>query len=123
MWRWIIIVGLILGPCWLTSCVMTVDGIWVSGRVHDLTTDDIRLAIAADLRELQTRARFRQMAPPASNSKPRQIDVVGKDEIHLYWRERKAVNGSHDIVKRLRGKWRFDAEILEIRDPIPYNPI
>jgi hypothetical protein len=84
-----------------TSC-LTVDGMLVSGRVRDVTSEDIRAAVAADIREFP---RWRGM-------KPREVEVVNKDEIRLYWLYPKAVHEGCDIVKRVRGTWQYDSKIV-----------
>src|SRR4051794_22588047 len=78
----------------LISCVTTIDGIWVSGRHSEVSPDDIRQVIAAC-----------RLGGPFRVGRPRQIDVINRDEIHVYWAERKAVYGGHDIAKRVRGHW------------------
>ena len=91
----------LLTGCLLTCCVTTVDGTWVSGRVDDVSTDDIRSAVAV--------ARHENLW---GGGRPRQIDVISRDEIHIYWTERKAVYGGHDIMKRIQGRWRYDGRII-----------
>ena len=95
--------ALILLSAWwlLTSCATVIDGTWISGRVHDVSPEDIRTAISVARRQNLW-----------GGGKPRQIDVVGRDEIHIYWTERKAVYGGHDILKRVQGTWRYDGRII-----------
>ena len=85
----------------LGSCVTTVDGVWVSGRTNDVSADDVRQAIAACERHNQV-----------PWLKPRQIDVITRDEIHVYWGELKAVYGGHSIAKRVRGKWTCEERVV-----------
>ena len=87
----------------LVSCVTTVDGIWISGRVHEVSEDDIRQAIAAC-----------RSNDPSRKGEPRQIEVVSKDEINVYWIERKAVEPSHSIAKRVHGRWTCVERIIVI---------
>jgi hypothetical protein len=91
----------LLSACLLSSCVTIVDSTWVSGRVDDVTTEDIRAAVAV--------ARQQNLW---GGGRPRQIEVIGPDEIHIYWSERKAVYGGHDIVKRIQGRWRYEDRVI-----------
>ncbi len=85
---------LAFSACVLSSCVTTLDGAWLFGRVNDVSVEDIRAAIAADIR-----------AHPALRSgKLNRIDVVSTDEIHLYWAEYN-VYGGCNIIKRIQGRW------------------
>lgn len=97
----------------VTSCATSVDGSWVSGRVHDVTPQDVRAAVAASraVRE----ATFREGGVYSwtyVGQRPRQIDIISADEIHIYWDDLKAVYPGHVIVKRIHGKWRYDSEII-----------
>ena len=116
------VLALLLLAGGFTSCVTTIDGAWVSGSVHDVTADDIRAAVAASRAAPKERLGGR-LGPRPATQRPRQIDVVSQDEIDVYWIERKAVNSGHDIVKRVRGKWQYNGETLDLSEPIPYNPI
>ena len=122
MSRPVALAGLLILSQFATSCVTTVDGSWVSGRVHDVTATDIRAAVSVS-RMAPKDGLGGRIARRSKDERPRQIEIVNHDEINVYWDERKAVNGSHDIVKRIRGKWQHTSETLELRDPIPYNPI
>jgi hypothetical protein len=85
----------------LASCVTTFDGVWVSGRANDVSAEDVRQAIAACERN-----------DHVPRLKPRQIDVIDRDEIHIYWGELKAVYGGHSIAKRVRGKWTCEERVI-----------
>jgi hypothetical protein len=87
----------------LVSCVTTVDGVWISGRVHDVSENDIRQAIAACRRN-----------DPMRKDNPRQIEVVSRDEIYVYWFERKAVDPSHSTAKRVRGRWTCEERVIVV---------
>jgi hypothetical protein len=92
---------LALSVCLVSSCVTTVDHISASGRVKDVTTEDIRAAIAADIRA----------HPALSTVGPQHIEVINENEIHLYWHERNVYGGS-DVIKRVRGKWKYYGQII-----------
>jgi len=91
----------------LASCVTTVNGVWVSGRANDVSTDDVPQAIAACERNNHV-----------PRLKPRQIDVINSDEIHIYWGEPKAVYDGHSIAKRVQGKWTCEERIIIISDRV-----
>src|SRR5690349_2523146 len=91
---------LALGALAFSACT-TVDGISASGRVRDVSTKDIRAAIAADIRA----------HPNFSTAKPSHIEVISGNEIHLYWPPRNVYGGS-DIIKRIRGKWQFYGQVV-----------
>ncbi len=83
------------------ACTTMVDGISASGRVREVSTEDIRAAVAADIRA----------HPTLSASKPSHVEVISVDEIHLYWPPRNVYGGS-DIVKRVRGRWQFYGQVI-----------
>jgi hypothetical protein len=95
-----------------TSCVTLVDGSWVSGRIHDVTRDDVRAAVAAARVIRESTFREQGMGSWAFGHGARQVDVIGPDEIHIYWTEPKAVDPSHMIVQRIHGKWRYAGETI-----------
>jgi hypothetical protein len=101
--RYLMIAVLLISASAMTCCVTTVDGTWVSGRVGDLSTEDIRAAVATARRQNLW-----------GGGKPRQIDIVNQDEIHIYWTERKGVDAGHDILKRVKGKWRYEGRIIVV---------
>jgi len=76
----------------LTSCA-THDGANITGRWKDVTQADI--AAAAQV------SRAQRHVQPASN-KLEEIDVIGANEVHLYWKF-----GEEDIVKRIHGRWQY----------------
>jgi hypothetical protein len=78
----------------LASCATTVDGTRISGRAHDVSPEDIRQAVGAC-----------SDSSTAHRRKPWQIEVVSRDEIHVYWFKQSKFGGSYDIAKRARGKW------------------
>jgi hypothetical protein len=79
----------------LTSCT-TVSGLPVFGRLSDVSRDDIRAAIDADLRESQS-PRF---------TKIHEVEVISRDEIHLHFRPKLLDEPTpYDIVRRIHGKW------------------
>jgi hypothetical protein len=104
----------ILAASVTTSCVALVDGSWVSGSKRAVSPDDIRAAVAVSRIPLRER---KAMMP----SRPRQIDVVSEDEIHVYWYGLKANDASYVIAKRIAGQWRYDNEVIIISDPIGSN--
>jgi hypothetical protein len=69
--------------------------------VHDVSTEDIRAAIAADIRA----------HPTLGRDKPRHVEVISVNEIHLYWPQRNAYGGS-DIIKRVHGNWQFYGQVI-----------
>ena len=87
----------------LTSCAGTMDGIWLSGPLRDVTEQDIRQAIAAC-----------SGGGYVPKVKPRQIDVISRNEIHVYWFSHKTVNATYDIAKRVRGRWTCDESVLVV---------
>ena len=99
--RVVVMAFLLMSASVMTSCVTTVDGTWVSGRVSDVSTADVVAAVAVARRQNLW-----------GGGKPRQIDVISPDEIHIYWSERKAVYEGHDIVRRVQGRWRYDGRII-----------
>ncbi len=83
----------------LASCESVPDtaGVKMSGLQSEVTPEDIRAAIAADIRAHPDRDFPRE---------PRQIDIIGSAEIHLYWFDTKRPYGSsHDVVKRHPRGW------------------
>jgi hypothetical protein len=74
----------------LVGCGTQVDGIRAYGRVHDVSTKDIRAAIAAS----------RAARPGGAND----VEVVSSTEIHVYRAPRYRDSG-WNTVKRIKGKW------------------
>ena len=74
------------------------DGAWVIGRFHDVSEQDIQQAIAV--------CAHGGYVPKV---KPRQIEVVGRNEIHVYWF--KGYEG-YDIAKRVRGRWNCEETVV-----------
>ena len=97
--------GLLMSAGFLTmaSCATTVDGIRVSGHADDVSSEDIRFAIAACSESGVVR-----------KAKPRQIEVVSKDEIHVYWFKQTALAGGYDLAKRVRAEWTCKDTVLII---------
>jgi hypothetical protein len=89
----------------LCSCAIY-GGAVISGERGDVSEPDIRAAIAAD--------RATPRAIPGQ--KLREIEVISRDEIHLYWEFSKRENAGHNVVKRIRGKWRFEATVVAYHD-------
>jgi hypothetical protein len=71
---------------------MKIDDTRVYGRVHDVSLADIHAAIAEDRLH--------------SKDKIYEIEIVSRDEIHLYHKHRWA-KANYDIVKRVGRTWRF----------------
>jgi hypothetical protein len=90
-----------LAAVFLASCATYGDAA-ISGRRQDVTEADIRAAVAADL----------AMSQFIHGKKLREIEVVSRDEIRLYWGHSKREYPGHDVVKRVRGKWQFDGTIV-----------
>jgi hypothetical protein len=83
--------------CAITSCV-TVGGAPVTGRAHDVSTADVRAAIAADI---------------PRGGQPFEIDVINKNEIHLYYVPRQGnESATHHIIKRVNGRWEYAGGVL-----------
>lgn len=79
----------------LTSCqTITVDGHRAFGRIHDVSADDIRAALAAD--RVQTSWWDKTVYD---------IRVVSSSELWLFKRP-STENPSHDVLRRVGGKWR-----------------
>ena len=86
-----------LVECIITSCV-TVGGAPVTGRAHDVSVADIRQAIAADI---------------PRGGQPLEIDVINKNEIHLYYLPRAGnESATHHIIKRVSGRWEYAGGVL-----------
>ena len=86
----------------LISCVTTADGIWVTRRVRDVSEEDIRLAITSSWHRYIRQAQ------------PMQIDVVSRDEIHVYWTNFKGAGQGYSIAKRVHGKWTCEERVIVI---------
>src|SRR5437764_246762 len=84
----------------LISCVTTADGIWVTGRIGDVSEEDIRHAIASSRNEYIRQAR------------PMQIDVISRDEIHVFWTNFKGAGQGYGIAKRVHGKWTCEERVI-----------
>ena len=79
------------------SSVM-VGAIPAHGKLRDISVSDINAALVA----------FHAM-PGRSNWKVGEIEVIGHDEIRLYWDQ---AGGSYDTMKRVRGKWRHGGGVV-----------
>jgi len=81
----------------LASCVMVGD-IPVTGRARDVSITDIHAAIAADI---------------TSRGQPVEIQVIDRDEIHLYYIRRYGNEEvGHITIKRMGGKWRYTGGVI-----------
>jgi hypothetical protein len=77
---------------------MVQDGTRISGRIHDISSSDIHAAIAADILK----------RPELRGDNPSQIDVISRDEVHVYW------NDGHDVLKRVGTRWRYTATLVTL---------
>ena len=84
----------------VTSCT-TYSGAILSGRVHDVSADDIRTAIAVDRAEQST-----------LQEKVTEIEIVSRNEIHVFWNYSRRDYPGYHIIKRVRGKWRSAGRIV-----------
>ena len=91
----------------LASCASYGDAT-ISGRRQDVSEADIHAAIAAD--------RATPRAIPGQ--KLREIEVVGPDEIHLYWEFSKREHPGYNILKRIHGQWRLEATVVAYRHEV-----
>ena len=85
----------------LTSCA-TDSGAIRSGRVGDVSAEDIRAAIAVDRKEQSY----------TWQGKLTEIEVVNRNEIHLFWNYTRRDYPGHHIVKRIHGVWRSAGRIV-----------
>jgi hypothetical protein len=67
-----------------------------------VSTADIRAAIATVIAS----------RPDLRDDKPREAEVIGKNEINIYWVAPKATYGGHYIIKRVHGRWRYDLRVI-----------
>ena len=82
--------------CALVSCAgqsMIIGDLRVSGVVSEISVADVHAAIAAD--RAVTKERIFA------------VEVVSRDEMRIYHGPMFVPHASQDIVKRVRGKWRF----------------
>jgi hypothetical protein len=87
----------------MTSCMTTVDGIRISGHPTEASPQDVRHAINA----CSDSSKIRKV-------KPWQIEVVSRDEIHVYWLKPNPTVGGYDVAKRARGKWTCKESVITI---------
>jgi hypothetical protein len=84
---------------------MMIGDIRVYGRaLHRVTSADIRAAIHAD------EAEPKHNTP--HNDPISEVDVVSRDEIHIYHGSRPEGVWFHCVIKRVGGKWRYAGDIL-----------
>ena len=70
----------------------------VTGRVRDVSSADIRAAIAADV---------------TSHGPPVEVHVINSNEIDLYYIRRHGNEDvGHIIIKRIGGKWRYAGGVI-----------
>jgi hypothetical protein len=66
------------------------------GRIHDVSVADIHAAIDVDRRDSHYAIKTIY-----------EIEVISADEIHLFHERRTDAKAEYDIMKRVRGTWRF----------------
>ena len=100
MRRHIITSGVALVVWIVAGCetVLVQDGVRISGRIHDISSSDIRAAVAADIAK----------RPELRGGNPWQIHVISRDEVHVYWGD------GHDVLKRVGGHWRYTATLVTL---------
>jgi hypothetical protein len=80
----------------LSACaVQMVDGARVYGHLQSVSIGDIRAAMAAD--KADTGNLFRDRIY--------EIDVISRDEMHMYHSRRENGLWNHAIIQRIDGKW------------------
>jgi hypothetical protein len=77
----------------IPSCALqVVDGSRVYGHIHSVSLADIRAAMDAD-RKINHGEQIYE------------IEVISKDEMHIYDSRREEGGWSHRVIKRVHGKW------------------
>jgi hypothetical protein len=77
----------------LSSCAsQNIEGARVYGRIHSVTPADIHAAMEAD-RKINRDERIYE------------VDVISKDEMHVYHDRRLEGSWNHSIIRRIKGHW------------------
>jgi hypothetical protein len=92
----------------LSSCASAmVDGIPLYGRFHDVSTADVRTAVAL----VRASAAYPQIYA---------IEVVSGAEMNLHYARYEDKISQYNRVRFVRGKWRFDERVIGPPRPFKY---